>query len=396
MGIKNYLKLLICLSPGATSLFAEGANEINVKLLVPEVIYAVPDIETNVYYDNIVTTVNSANYVFEVKCKKGRNDEKRWRFTPKPEDVGEHPWVLNVIDSSGKIVDYAKSKIIVCPANAGEGKKLTVLMMGASQTAASVYPAHICGLMSKKGNPVFRTIGSRGTKNFPELRHEGWGGWGWDSFFTRYNLAESDKNDGLHPQRPQEANSRFIFEENGKPVFDFKKYCEKYNDGASPDAVTILLGINNVFFGTDDTMEDIMKKKVYPYLEEMISEFRRVSPNVIIGVGLLPPPASSQDAFGANYGCQQTRWQVRKNLDHFNRALISKAKVLGFDIIPFHINLDTENGFPTREEAVNVDSSQKIARQSNAFHPAQSGYQQMGDTVYAWLKYQLHKGGLKP
>ena len=54
----------------------------NVSLLIPEKIYAVPGVETNVYFDNVVTVINPANYVFDVDCKKGRNDLKRWRFTP--------------------------------------------------------------------------------------------------------------------------------------------------------------------------------------------------------------------------------------------------------------------------------------------------------------------------
>ena len=44
----------------------------NVRLFVPEKIYAVPGVEMNVYFDNIVTVINSANYVFDVDCQKGR------------------------------------------------------------------------------------------------------------------------------------------------------------------------------------------------------------------------------------------------------------------------------------------------------------------------------------
>ena len=49
----------------------------SLKLQLPEKIYAVPGIETNVYFDNIVLTPNSDFYVFDVDCRKGRNDQKR-------------------------------------------------------------------------------------------------------------------------------------------------------------------------------------------------------------------------------------------------------------------------------------------------------------------------------
>lgn len=51
-----------------------------VRLLLPEKIYAVPGIECNLYFDNIVTVVNSEDFIFEVTCEVGRNDQKRWRW----------------------------------------------------------------------------------------------------------------------------------------------------------------------------------------------------------------------------------------------------------------------------------------------------------------------------
>ena len=68
-----------------------------VKLLLPKKIYASPGIECNIYFDNIVTVINPANYVFEVNCETGRNDAKRWRFTPRKEDAGTYKWSLRVI-----------------------------------------------------------------------------------------------------------------------------------------------------------------------------------------------------------------------------------------------------------------------------------------------------------
>ena len=58
-------------------------------------------------------------------------------------------------------------------------------------------------------------------------------------------------------------------------------------------------------------------------------------------------------------------------------------------MIPGNVNLDTENNFPTVKEAVNAQNPTVTVRQSNGVHPAVSGYNQMGDVYYAWLKYQL-------
>ena len=60
------------------------------KLLLPEVIYALPGFEINIYFQNIVTVINPANYAFDVECEKGRCDQLRWRWIPEEEDAGKH------------------------------------------------------------------------------------------------------------------------------------------------------------------------------------------------------------------------------------------------------------------------------------------------------------------
>ena len=91
----------------------------NVRLLIPEKIYAVPGVEMNVYFNNVVTVVNPANYVFDVDCEKGRNDLKRWRFTPKKEDVGTWKWKIRVISENG-VVAEGESQVVVVPEDAGK------------------------------------------------------------------------------------------------------------------------------------------------------------------------------------------------------------------------------------------------------------------------------------
>ncbi len=394
MKIRRYrLPIWLLGIAGLTAAPTIAAEE--VRLLLPEVIYAVPGVETNLYYDNLITVINSKNYSFRVRCAKGRMDEARWRFTPEAGDVGEYPLELSVSGPDG-VAAEGRTRIVVSPADAGRDRAVRVLMIGASQTAASVYPRRVLELMRESGVADFRLLGTNGPGYRPdpkgEVAHEGWGGWGWGTFFTRYGREESARNDGLHPVRQREANSRFLFPgPDGKIEFDFARYCEKYADGQKPDFVTILLGINDVFFGTDETMPEIMKNKVFAYLEPMVAAIRRAAPDCVIGIALLPPPAASQDAFGANYGCQQTRYQVRKNLDCFNRAVTAKCRELRIDVIPLPPNLDTVNGFPTVSEAANANCPETVIRQSNAFHPAEPGYRQFADVFYAWLKYRLNR-----
>ena len=362
-----------------------GRNQENVKLLIPEKIYAVPGVETNVYFDNVVTVINSANYVFDVDCEKGRNDLKRWRFTPEKSDTGTYKWSIRVIGMNG-VIASAESELIVLPYDAGAEKKVTILMVGASQTSAGHYADRVVELLNRPGNPKFKTIGSKGRAG----RHEGYGGWHWKSFLTRWGYTNSKEMDGMHPERPVGFNSPFLFpDKDGKGVFDLQKYFDKHNGGKIPDIVSFQLGLNDLFWGQDHTIEKITEKSL-ENMEKLIGEFRKFKPAPEIMI-FQHIPGANQDAFGNNYQCKLTSWQYRKNLDFYNRALLKKGKELKVTVVPVYMNIDTENNVKLLKQPVNEGNSQMIIRANNGVHPAKAGYRQMGDTLYCWLKAVLSK-----
>ena len=88
------------------------------KLQLPECIYAVPGVETCVYYDNIIMAINPDKYAFRVLCQKGRNDQKRWSYTPKAGDEGDYDWRIQIEDERGVLAE-GTMKLHVSPANAG-------------------------------------------------------------------------------------------------------------------------------------------------------------------------------------------------------------------------------------------------------------------------------------
>ena len=54
--------------------------------------------------------------------------------------------------------------------------------------------------------------------------------------------------------------------------------------------------------------------------------------------------------------------------------------------IPEFVNLDCERHFPTWNAPANGRASGKITRVNNGTHPSTEGYNQMGDSIYCWLK----------
>lgn len=355
-----------------------------VKLQLPPAIYAVPGVESCIYFDNVVLTVNPDNYVFDVNCSKGRNDQKRWRYVPAPGEKGVFDLELKVISDRG-VEASGKTKVIVTPADAGKGKEIAVLVIGDSLTAAGAYPARIAALMSAGGHLRVKMLGTRGKE---PGRHEGYGGWTWNSFLTRKAVA-------LKPG--EEVTSRKLgspFLIDGK--FSLAGYLKKHHEGRVPDFITLQLGVNDVFSAEDGKLEKRIET-ILGNADKLIAALRRDAPDAVIGVGLVTPGARTQDAFGNNYKCGQTRWQYKKNQHALNAAMLKKfadypdKKVF---IVPSNVNLDCENNFPVRFESVSGAGPTawgKISRQCNGVHPALAGYNQMGDTFFCWIKYHLAK-----
>ena len=220
----------------------------------------------------------------------------------------------------------------------------------------------------------------------PAVKHEGYGGWTALGFATMWG-AEPTK-DG------RRARSPFLFEKEGKPVLDFQKYCDEQNGGKGPDFITILLGCNDNFGAKDETIEASIDTFV-KYMDVLIAEFHRVRPDTRIGIVTLLPPAGTQDAFGSNYSCGQTRWQYRKNQHRVIERTLAKwagQEAQNVFIIPGYPNLDCEHNYPTAKGLANAraeGAGAEILRLSNGVHPAASGYRQLADTLYCWLKGQL-------
>ena len=366
----------------------------DVKLLLPDKIYAVPGVETNIYFANAVRVINPANYVFEVKSPRGRCDEKRWRYTPSEKDKpGVFKLHLRVLGNSGVLAEKTVT-VEDAPADAGKGGKLSMLIVGDSLTNATVYPQRILDLFKKPGNPETRQIGSHAGSGRPVkaggVAHEGYGGWTW----ARFSEQWQDDARFAKLKTPRErlyARSQFLKVENGKKELDIKGYFARMNNGEAPDIIIFQLGVNDIFPATDEDV-DARIVRIFGYMDKLLAAVREAAPDAAIGVGLTTPGAASQDAFGKNYKSRHSAWQYKKNQHRLVEAMMrkfEKANPYKVEIVPVYLNLDCENNFPTVTEAVNQDNGKKIVRQNNVVHPAPAGYRQIGDTFYCWMKSVL-------
>jgi lysophospholipase L1-like esterase len=357
-----------------------------IRLVLPPTIDAVVGQEVNVYFENVALMLNADNYTFDVECGKGRQQQERWTFTPQPDDLGEHGFRLVVRDEQNRLLASGKSTARVVAADAGDGRQVSLLLIGDSLTHASVYPERLLTLAEKLGGPQLTLIGSHGPGGAPgRVRHEGYGGWTAQRFATHYTGVARQ---GDYRQR----GSPFLYPDaEGKPKLDFSAYCRDVNGGTPPDLVAIFLGPNDVFSLNDETIEAGIRTMIEHY-DLLLGMVRTAAPQTRIGVMLPVPPAMSQDAFGANYSSGQTRWQYRRNQHRLVERMIDHyggREQDGIELVPTYVTLDCRRNYPVERQTASANDGVQRTRQNNGVHPDVAGYHQIGDSLFAWLKARM-------
>jgi lysophospholipase L1-like esterase len=362
------------------------------RLLLPPVIDALEGHETNLYFQNAFLLADPRRVLPDVSCARGSQQNERWTWTPKAEDLGDHPLELELRNEANATVSRASTviRVITRKVASPPPPERSLLLIGDSLTAASIYPEQVLTLAKSDGYPL-RLIGTRGPgveegKPPGPVRHEGYGGWTAERFATHH----TGKARG-GPYR--ECGSPFLYQKNPgdpaeKPVLDFARYCAEFNGGTGPDFVTLLLGCNDTFGATDETIEESIDRFL-KHTETLVAMIHGVRPETRIGLLLPMPPAATQDAFGANYGSGQTRWQYLRNRHRVVERMTETFRGREDDrvfLVGAHLNLDPVHGFPSMKVPAHSNTTVPIVRQNNGVHPSASGYRQIGDAVYAWLR----------
>jgi len=346
---------------------ATGQNDL--RPVLPPEIYAAPGVEMSIYFDNVVCTQTPEAYTFWVTCPLGKTQARRWRVKPLASQSGSYPLTLEVKDSAGrKTLAKASALLKVAGRKTDRSKRLRLLIVGDSLTAAQVYPVELARWLDEPGNPKWEMLGKIQASD--RVRFEGYSGWRWSTFVTNYVEGQVAE--------PNRGTSPFVFtENNGKPKLDIPRYLREICNGAPPDVIVILLGINDCFDASyapennklvNDTMDFMFQNA-----DTLLKAFRKAAPDARIGLCLTPPPNAREAAFSQK-GFPRWNWKrvqhalVQRQLREFGGR--EKDNVF---IIPIQLNLDPVDGFP----------------ENDAVHPNTEGYKQIGTSLYSWLKCLL-------
>jgi len=353
--------------------FTVSAGEL--QLTLPPIVYGTPDVSMSIYHDNIVLTQAPENYRFEFTCKVGHSETRRWTVQPTDLDVGDHPVEVSIKDDRGTVLERGKTTLRISPRKAGEGKSLRLLIIGDSLTHATIYSNEIANLLSRPSNPKWLMLGThRPPSSLPTVSHEGYGGWKWSDFLTKFDPKPTGVTAGPLARK---ATSPFIFPAtDGKTGdFDLKRYFREHCDDQPPDVVTFLLGINDCF-SADPLKPDAKINEVLDNADKLLAQFHKAAPKAILAVGLTTPPNSRQEAFTANYKDKYSRWgwkRIQHRLVQRMMERLSNREREGIHLVPTELNLDPIDGYPN----------------NNGVHPNAAGYAQIGASFYSWLKSRL-------
>lgn len=421
-------------------------SDLNVSsvIYIPSVIYVSEGVETNIYFDNIVfSNLPNELLAIDVICTKGRQYDKFWRINPTAADEGRTSFRIEV-SFAGKLIASKEAELFISGKAKGSGKSIRVLCIGDSTTAGGQYISIINTDYQALASPSMTFLGTRGTG---PNKHEGRGGWKFSQYagdggqstyqFNLNGIDEAPANRAVYTDGKSEFTITEINLTEGKGYIagirskgttepsvngiltklsgngaekipysqsamtaanpfwnlkarrlDFKKYLSDHSYTlAANDLITVHLGINDVFNDISVSKLESIKTD----FNKMVAEFREVIPQINIGLCITIPPSISQDAFAVNYASGQTLKRYIENYKQLVGFLLNnydtpEMRASRIYCIGFNYSIDRANNFHKMTMKANARSSQIIETWGNGVHPDNSGYYQMGDTLYCFIK----------
>lgn len=416
------------------------------ELVLPPKLYALSGIETHIYPEHLLVE-DYKLYEHDITCNRGqqRNRGFVWNAT-QTDPVGSYPLTWALQDKQkGLQLTSASTSIQLAALNAKSGQTVKALVIGDSLVNAGFITQRLLDIAVDDVMKV-QLIGTRGTGL---NKHEGRGGWKIADYATAgqsnykftvsgvtttpainsanyefggvtYRVQETSLTggsgylicsvfSGTPPASPSgsgtlvknnigvgddtitfsnfEKVSANPFWNSTTSQLDFANYLS-VNSLTTPDYVFIQLGVNDVFGLTSDQAVVDFTVTTFTQLDSIITAIKTAMPLAKIAV-VAPPVGANQDAFGTSYGCGQTAWRYRRNLVTYNKQLYAHyagKEAQSIYVLGSGVGVDTESNFPTTVKTINSHNSKTEDAQSNGVHPDKSGYDQLSDGLFPFMK----------
>ncbi|MDV7745007.1 BppU family phage baseplate upper protein [Enterococcus mundtii] len=307
-----------------------------VTINLPPTIYTTASKPLNIYTQNLLK-----HPVDDVRINYGRGLQKRNGYSETFQSNGS----LNfeVYDKNGELLN---SKVISIVTNNPRTTLVKALLIGDSTIRSE---NDMNGIVSRKmKEELGDNLTLLGTQGVAPYNHEGRSGWKFADYRTN-----KDGNLFFNPATND---------------FDFAYYLAE-NEIETPDAVFIQLGINDVFYSSNDTAVSSIVQTMIADLNFIASSIKSVDDNIRVVYNLPIPPNENIDTFGAAYpGTRYVQWRYR-----LNNHLTVQTMIDAFSNSE-EIDLLAINAY--------IDCSVNIR---DGVHPTNDGYGQIATQMVAYL-----------
>jgi hypothetical protein len=418
-----------------------------VEIDLNSIIYATVGVQRNIYFDGlIIAGLPLSIFDIDITCSKGQQFQDFYQVTPTSTDTGTFAFTVNVL-YNGVSVASATGSLVISAAVTSATRKL--LMIGDSTLAGGQVLSPLLNDYTGNGYNV-TCIGTQGTGLAKHEGYSGantgdfatvgrvlykfnltgvtvapgvgsvYSNNGSQFTITEINLSggsgyvSGTRSTGTNPPTLTASTLVFVsgsgdatlsytsatvgasnkFYNSGTSAFDFNYFLttNSFTMGAG-DMVVAHLGINDMFGAVDDAAATTAATTFITNMDIIINGTLSAVSGIRFGVCLPIAPSKSQDAFAVSYGTGQTLKRYERNRHILIKALIayydtSAKRTAGIYLVGFHACTDRTNNYQVAAAApVNArNTATTVIRQNNGVHPATSGYYQMGDVLYTFLK----------
>lgn len=409
-------------------------------LVMPPKIYVLANLQAHIYPEHLLPEPSDL-YLHDVTCLRGKQTTRGWEYdVPTSQAAGNIALNWTLADrQTGATLNTATTTLVVADQTKSGNKN--VLVIGDSYVNAGTITQR---LLDISATDALKTtlIGTRGAGT---NKHEGRGGWKVSDYATvgrtyyQFTVSGITTVPAINSTVYTYGGGTFIVQEtaisvgsgtitcsfssgtaptngststltkrsgagdatiafsnvqslSGNPFWfsgaiNFEQYLST-NSLATPDIVLIQLGVNDCFGSTTDTDVESIAATAFAQIDTLITSIKASNAAVKIGI-VSPPTYANQDGFGYDYGCGQTTWRAKRNIVTWNKKLyayFAGKEAQNVYVVAAGLNVDTENNFPTITQAINSQNANTITVQKGGVHPDASGYKQIGDAMFAFMK----------
>jgi hypothetical protein len=326
----------------------------NVTPILPSVFPAVPGQRFSIYFDGLITARDPDNYIVEIHSPTlmGISDRRKWSLEITSANVGRHSLTVTVKSlADGAVLAKAASVVIVADPPKPHGK-FNVLIVGASNIQQALVPNILWTNLNRWNSGGISFVGSEPLKaNFPfyrpslpQVKHEGLGGWGWQTFASHYMPGK----EALYklPKSP------FVFLEGGKPRLNVGRYLDNKGLRGRLDAVIFDLGINETFGANpnDPASMNAVIAESLSWADKLVADFHAAAPEAKIIIGIPAPFTRSEPVFVKRYASSNPDfgdpWRHRQVVLALARSMIEYfSKYPYVTLAPTYAVVDVVDGY---------------------------------------------------